>query len=54
MRTVYATALEVGTAPDAVAALDAVGRWIEDWYRRHRLTIDVAGALVDGESADSS
>lgn len=50
MRTVYATSLELAKATDAAAALDSIGRWIEDWYRRRRLTIDVAGALVNGEA----
>ncbi|MDM0068780.1 hypothetical protein [Variovorax sp. J31P207] len=49
MRTVYATALEVGESSDVSIALDYVGRWIHDWYRRQRLSVEVRGNLASGD-----
>lgn len=49
MRTVYATALEVRVDADVSTSLDYVGRWIHDWYRRHRLTVDVLENLSSGD-----
>ena len=40
MRTVYATTLTVREQIDANAALNLVGTWIQNWYRRLRITID--------------
>ncbi|AGU51809.1 hypothetical protein VAPA_1c47430 [Variovorax paradoxus B4] len=40
MRTVYTTTLTVREQTDATAALDMVGTWIQNWYRRLRITID--------------
>lgn len=42
MRTVYATALEVTGDEDISATFGYVGRWISDWYRRRRVSIDDA------------
>ncbi|CAM3649917.1 hypothetical protein [Paracidovorax anthurii] len=49
MRTVYATALEVGDESDVSISLNYVGRWIQDWYRRQRLSIDVFQSLGEGD-----
>ena len=50
MRTVYATALELRDGKDISATLDYVGRWISDWYRRQRVSVDdVLGAMVSGD-----
>ena len=49
MRTVYATALEVGDQSDISVSLDYVGRWIQDWYLRQRLFIDVCQSLGEGD-----
>ncbi len=49
MRTVYATALEVRADADVSTSLEYVGRWIHDWYRRHRLTVDVLQNLSSGD-----
>ncbi len=49
MRTVYATALEVRADADKSIALDYVGRWIHDWYRRQRLSVDVLENLSSGD-----
>jgi hypothetical protein len=48
MRTVYATALEVGAQSDVSASLEYIGRWIQDWYLRQRLSIDVLDGLGSG------
>lgn len=53
MRTVYATALELRGRGDMTAALEYIGRWIEDWYRRRRLAIEVTSILVEGESVST-
>lgn len=47
MRTVYATVLEIKEADDVSAALNYVGRWIQDWYRRQRLPVQVPKILED-------
>lgn len=50
MRTVYATVLELKDGNDISAALDYVGRWISDWYRRERVSVDeVLGAMAAGD-----
>ncbi len=48
MRTVYATSLEVRAGTDVSTSLDYVGRWIHDWYRRQRLSVDVLENLCSG------
>lgn len=53
MRTVYATALEVCDEPDVSVSLNYVGRWIQDWYRRQRLSVDVFQSLGEGDIAVS-
>lgn len=53
MRTVYATTLEVGSGSDVATALEAVGMWIEDWYRRRRFPVDVFESLNAGDSTIS-
>lgn len=53
MRTVYATALAVGDQSDVSASLNYVGRWIQDWYRRQRLSVDVFQSLGEGDLAVS-
>lgn len=50
MRTVYATELEIRSNADVSASLDFVGRWIHDWYRRHRLSVDVLENLSSGDA----
>ena len=51
MRTVYATVLEVRDEADIEATLNFVGRWISDWYRRQRLSVnDVIGILASGDT----
>lgn len=49
MRTVYATALEVRDDDDISATFGYVGRWISDWYRRRRVSVDdvLAGLGTD-------
>lgn len=49
MRTVYATALEVGDKSDVSASLNYVGRWIQDWYLRQRLSVGVFQSLGEGD-----
>jgi len=50
VRTVYATVLELKNGEDILATLDYVGRWISDWYRRQRVSVDdVLGAIVAGD-----
>lgn len=51
MRTVYATALEIGDQSDVSVSLNYVGRWIQDWYLRQRLSVDVFQSLGDGDLA---
>lgn len=46
MRTVYATTLEIGSDEDVLASLGHVGNWIQDWYKRQRLSVDVSGNLA--------
>ena len=49
MRTVYATVLELRASPDVSAAMQYVGRWIQDWYHRQRLSVDVIENLEGGD-----
>lgn len=50
MRTVYATVLELRDEQEILATLDYVGRWVSDWYRRQRVSVDaVLGAIVSGD-----
>jgi hypothetical protein len=49
MRTVYATALEVRADADISSGLDYVGRWVHEWYRRQRLSVDVLANLTSGD-----
>jgi len=49
MRTVYATSLKVGAQSDVAASLEHIGRWIQDWYLRRRLSIDVFERLGSGD-----
>jgi hypothetical protein len=49
MRTVYAAALEVGAQSDVSASLNYIGRWIQDWYLRQRLSVDVFQSLGEGD-----
>lgn len=49
MRTVYAAALEVGAQSDISVSLDYIGRWIQDWYLRQRLSVDVFQSLGEGD-----
>jgi len=49
MRTVYATALEIRSDRDVSTSLDYIGRWIHDWYRRQRLSVDVLENLASGD-----
>ena len=49
MRTVYATSLKIGAESDVSASLEFIGRWIQDWYLRRRLSLDVLGSLDDGD-----
>lgn len=49
MRTVYAVALEVGDQSDVSISLNYVGRWIQDWYIRRRLSVDVFQNLGEGD-----
>lgn len=42
MRTVYATVLEVQDDDDISSTFVYVGRWISDWYRRRRVSVDEA------------
>jgi hypothetical protein len=51
MRTVYATTLEVGAPPDVSASLGYISRWIQDWYFRQRLSVDVFPNLAEGDLA---
>lgn len=51
MRTVYATALEVGDQPDVSDSLNYIARWIRDWYLRQRLSVDVLDCLGKGDLA---
>lgn len=51
MRTVYAAALDVGAKSDVSVSLDYVGRWIQDWYLRQRLSVDVFQSLGEGDLA---
>jgi hypothetical protein len=53
MRTVYAVALEIGAQSDVSLSLDYVGRWIQDWYLRQRLSVDVFQSLGEGDMAVS-
>jgi hypothetical protein len=46
MRTVYATVLEVQDEKDIFATLDYVGKWISDWYRRQRVSVDDVLAAI--------
>lgn len=50
MRTVYATALELRAAADASSAIDYVGRWVHEWYRRQRLSVEVLENLTAGDA----
>lgn len=49
MRTVYATALNVRDDDDISATFDFVGRWISDWYRCRKVSVDdvLAGLITD-------
>jgi len=49
MRTVYATALSVGSDADISTSLNYIGRWIQDWYLRQRLSVDVLQSLGEGD-----
>ncbi len=49
MRTVYATVLGVRADSDISSALDYIGRWIQDWYKRQRLKVDVFENLAEGD-----
>jgi hypothetical protein len=49
MRTVYAAALGVGAETDVSASLNYIGRWVQDWYLRQRLSIDVFESLGQGD-----
>ena len=51
MRTVYAAALEVGAQAEVSVSLDYIGRWIQDWYLRQRLSVDVLESLGKGDLA---
>ncbi|WPH17663.1 hypothetical protein [Variovorax paradoxus] len=51
MRTVYAAALEVGAQSDVSVSLNYIGRWIQDWYLRQRLSVDVFESLGKGDLA---
>lgn len=53
MRTVYATALHVGDQSDVSVSLNYVGRWIQDWYLRQRISVDVFQSLGEGDLAIS-
>lgn len=49
MRTVYATILEIRTPSDVSTTLNYVSRWIHDWYRRQRSSVDVLQNLASGD-----
>lgn len=50
VRTVYATVLEVTNQQDISSALEYVGLWISDWYRRQRVSVDDAlGSMLSGD-----
>ncbi|GAB2182146.1 hypothetical protein DLREEDagrD3_23690 [Denitratisoma sp. agr-D3] len=49
MRTVYGVALEIGDQSDVTASLSYVGQWIQDWYLRQRLSVDVFQNLGEGD-----
>lgn len=49
MRTVYATSIKIREDSDVSATLEYVGRWIHDWYRRQRLSVDVLESLGAGD-----
>jgi len=49
MRTVYATALKVCVQSDISDSLNYIGRWIQDWYLRQRLSVDVFQSLGEGD-----
>lgn len=45
----YAAVLEVRTDADVSTSLDYVGRWIQDWYLRQRIPVDVLKNLGEGD-----
>ena len=50
MRTVYATVLELRDGTDISTTLEYVGRWISDWYRRQRVSVDaLLGTMASGD-----
>lgn len=51
MRSVYAASLEVGAQSDVSDSLNYIGRWIQDWYLRQRLSVDVFESLGNGDLA---
>jgi len=49
VRAVYATTLELRASSDVSAALNYVGRWIQDWYHRQRHKVEVFENLAAGD-----
>lgn len=49
MRTVYAIALNITDQSDATASINLIAQWIQEWYLRQRLSIDLLQSLDVGD-----